>query len=281
MQSLVLLSILCLTWIQDAVESVRITELRVATHMPEGGEAVLGCRFNMEDDTLYSLKWYKDGREFYRFVPQADRPTKIFYVPGVNVDLTRSSTNFVALKHLTRESAGVYRCEVYGESPQFTMVHREKHVAVDLLPKVGPQIVGLQKGYAPGSKLNVNCTTTPSRPEAQLAWYINGYPAPKEHLEGPVLVLPTSHPYSYQAKLNLHFTVYESHYTLGAFSIKCQATIPPLYRKETEYSFYDQSLLTSPTPATQIDHDTGHAAASLGFYVPCLVLQVLLLLVIY
>ncbi|CAG9785550.1 unnamed protein product [Diatraea saccharalis] len=261
---LLCLTVLFLALNQDTVlASVRITELRVEGHVAEGETALLGCKFDMEDDSLYSLRWYKDGREFYRYAPKSIRPTKVFYVPGVNVDLSQSSTNFVTLKHFTRESAGVYRCEVYGESPGFTMVYREKYVAVDLLPKNGPMIIGLQNEYWHGSKMDVNCTTSPSRPEAHLAWYINDQPAPKDYLQGPMIVLPTSHPYSYQAKLNLRFTVYESHFSHGVLTIKCQATIPPLYNKVTSHSFYNpsyQHLMTTKSPSTENSPD--HASKS-------------------
>ena len=30
------------------------------------GSAKLYCNYDLEDDNLYSVKWYKDGAEFYR-----------------------------------------------------------------------------------------------------------------------------------------------------------------------------------------------------------------------
>ena len=32
-----------------------------------GNEARLSCEFDMEGGTLYSVKWYKDDNEFYRW----------------------------------------------------------------------------------------------------------------------------------------------------------------------------------------------------------------------
>ena len=42
----------------------------------------------MEGDTLYSVKWYKDDQEFYRFVPN-DRPKlQVFKTQGIQVDVS-------------------------------------------------------------------------------------------------------------------------------------------------------------------------------------------------
>jgi hypothetical protein len=48
----------------------------------------LECGFILESDTLYSLKWYKDGHEFFRYHPQF-RPNMItFPVEGVQPDVS-------------------------------------------------------------------------------------------------------------------------------------------------------------------------------------------------
>jgi hypothetical protein len=28
------------------------------------------CNYKLEDDTLFSIKWYRDDREFFRFIPR-------------------------------------------------------------------------------------------------------------------------------------------------------------------------------------------------------------------
>ncbi|XP_028168934.1 uncharacterized protein LOC114358947 [Ostrinia furnacalis] len=236
-------------WMQGDVDSVRIVELRVGAHLAEGGDALLGCVFDLGPVALYSLKWSKDGKEFYRYMPQAVPQMRSFFVPGVVVDLNRSSLNTVALKHLTRNSSGVYQCSVYGEAPDFPTASRDKRVTVDLLPKTGPKVDGLKTEYHSGSYVDVNCTTTPSRPEAQFKWFINGRPAPSSYLLGPYLVLPTNMPHTYQAKLRLKFQALESHFEQGAMTLKCQATIPPLYLQETHYTFYDPNLRKNTTRA--------------------------------
>ena len=40
-------------------------------------------------ETLYSVKWYKDNEEFYRYVPKANPPQNSYKVDGIRVDVSR------------------------------------------------------------------------------------------------------------------------------------------------------------------------------------------------
>ncbi|ENN80723.1 hypothetical protein YQE_02859, partial [Dendroctonus ponderosae] len=44
------------------------------------------CHYKLGDETLYSVKWYKDGNEFYRYVPRNSPATQVFPLVGVTVD---------------------------------------------------------------------------------------------------------------------------------------------------------------------------------------------------
>ena len=37
-----------------------------------GHSLSLECDYRLEGDSLYSLKWYRDDREFFRYIPQGD-----------------------------------------------------------------------------------------------------------------------------------------------------------------------------------------------------------------
>lgn len=43
----------------DGVDGLKLLQVQVPTEVERGRSAVLGCRFEMEGDTLYSVKWYK------------------------------------------------------------------------------------------------------------------------------------------------------------------------------------------------------------------------------
>ena len=55
-----------------------------------GQSATLECNFDLEGSKLYSVKWYKNGQEFYRFMPAMDRQYDVFDVKGVNIDVSYS-----------------------------------------------------------------------------------------------------------------------------------------------------------------------------------------------
>ena len=41
-----------------------------------GHSLSLECDYQLEGDSLYSLKWYRDDREFFRYIPQGDQQNK-------------------------------------------------------------------------------------------------------------------------------------------------------------------------------------------------------------
>ena len=45
---------------------MKIIKMDVPTHKLVGESVKLICRFEMEGDTLYSVKWYRNEQEFYR-----------------------------------------------------------------------------------------------------------------------------------------------------------------------------------------------------------------------
>lgn len=70
---------------------MRISDLRVPAHVAEGTQALLGCQYETGGEGLYSVKWYKDDLEFYRYVPRNDPPHIRFATPGVHVDVSFTS----------------------------------------------------------------------------------------------------------------------------------------------------------------------------------------------
>ncbi|KAK9507847.1 hypothetical protein O3M35_007621 [Rhynocoris fuscipes] len=106
---------------------MKLLDLRVDRYAIRGGSTVLECIFDLQGESLYSVKWYKDGAEFYRFTPRDNPPAQMFPVPGVNVKLDASNETHVLLRPLGINSTGRYRCEVSGEAPSFQTVsdHRD------------------------------------------------------------------------------------------------------------------------------------------------------------
>lgn len=51
--------------------------------------STLKCSYDLEDDILYSVKWYRGPREFYRFTPSERPNTKVFPFDGLTVDVSK------------------------------------------------------------------------------------------------------------------------------------------------------------------------------------------------
>ncbi|KAG8227872.1 hypothetical protein J437_LFUL007182, partial [Ladona fulva] len=84
------------------------------------GETVtLECKYDLEGAELYAIKWYKGKKEFYRYLPKEDPPTKVFPLPGIKVDLSESNAYHVVLRDAGFSLTGRYRCEVSADAPSF------------------------------------------------------------------------------------------------------------------------------------------------------------------
>merc|ERR1719433_1963449 len=67
--------------------SLSMRGLRAPKQLILGQSALLGCDYDLEQSRLYSVKWYKDGQEFFRFMPSMENKVEVFPVVGVNVDV--------------------------------------------------------------------------------------------------------------------------------------------------------------------------------------------------
>lgn len=65
-----------------------MTEVKIPNHIMRLKSALLGCRYSLDGESLYSVKWYKDGHEIYRYVPRDKPPGQAFPLPGVNIDVS-------------------------------------------------------------------------------------------------------------------------------------------------------------------------------------------------
>lgn len=71
------------TDLSSALRDVRVT---IPVAVRSGDNAILMCHYDLEQDSLYSIKWYKGRREFYRYTPRENPPMKVFEsVSGIKV----------------------------------------------------------------------------------------------------------------------------------------------------------------------------------------------------
>ncbi|ALC40072.1 beat-IIIa, partial [Drosophila busckii] len=227
--------LLLLALIADITSSLTMTEVKIPNHIMRLKSALLGCRYALDGESLYSVKWYKDGHEIYRYVPRDKPPGQAFPLPGVNIDLRNSSDTQVLLRRVTLQSTGLYRCEVSGEAPAFNTVSESETMTVVVTPNHGPKITGGQPRYQIGDTVRVNCTSSPSKPACHLSWLINGEPAQKQHLKQYDKIVVNRDGLE-MARLGLEFRVRGYHFKHGDMKLKCVAKISSLYWQSNEES---------------------------------------------
>lgn len=76
--------------ISDLTLGLRDFHIRIPLAVRRGDDAHLFCNYDLENDTLYSVKWYKGRREFYRYLPKENPAMKLFPLPGINVEVSIS-----------------------------------------------------------------------------------------------------------------------------------------------------------------------------------------------
>ncbi|XP_049826007.1 uncharacterized protein LOC109600338 isoform X2 [Aethina tumida] len=219
----------------QGVTSLHIVDFRVPSLVVRNQNVRLECTYDMDGEILYSVKWYKDGQEFYRFVPRDHPQTQWFSQMGVTVDMHNSTDTAVVLQSVQLTTTGTYKCEVSGEAPFFETVAERSQMVVVALPDEGPKITGGKVRYQIGDMVRVNCTSGRSKPAVQLNWMINGEPADPKFLRGPETIT-TGREGLETTILGLEFAAKHKHFKKGNMKLKCLATISSLYLVSNEES---------------------------------------------
>ncbi|XP_013790485.1 cell adhesion molecule 2-like, partial [Limulus polyphemus] len=162
----------CKMRIQGSV-CLQFIDIEVNSVVQKGDPLWLNCTFDQESDDLYSVKWYKNSVEFYRYLPKEQPQAQSYDQPGVYIDMAKSSVGHVFLYKTDLESEGMYRCEVSAEAPSFQTERAEKELHIYVLPKEKPTVTGTRDHYNIGDFVNVTCIAEPSKPPASLKWYVN------------------------------------------------------------------------------------------------------------
>ncbi|CAI6376498.1 unnamed protein product [Macrosiphum euphorbiae] len=127
---------------------LRLMKFKIAKHSIVGNSTRLECKYDLQGEQLYTVKWYRDTQEFYRFLPRESPEIQMFKVMGVYVDQKQSTAESIVLRALEVESSGKYRCEVSVEAPSFQTV--TNYSVLTVVVPVGSH------------KLEVNLISTPT-----------------------------------------------------------------------------------------------------------------------
>lgn len=75
--------------VADFIVALKDVSVTIPQAVKRGSNAMLTCNYDMENDTLYSVKWYKGRREFYRYTPKENPAMKVFpSQSGLNVEVS-------------------------------------------------------------------------------------------------------------------------------------------------------------------------------------------------
>ena len=77
-----------LSFLFTDILSLKITNFYVPPTSFAGDSIKFLCLYDLENDKLYSLKWYKNETEFYRYVPKEKNKIQIFPIPEIKLDVS-------------------------------------------------------------------------------------------------------------------------------------------------------------------------------------------------
>ncbi|XP_053210449.1 uncharacterized protein LOC128394184 [Panonychus citri] len=195
------------------VNCLELSRMDVPGPCLNGSSLWLQCNYHLNTlETLYSVKWYKNNLEFYRYSiidennnlddnfnahedlspsisninhnnnnnnnPKEANPMKKYFPQqGIHVDINQSNGSHVYLSSIDLDGEGTYGCEVSTEDSNgsFKSVKAEKDLRIYVLPQSKLKIIGTKDTYQIGELVNISCLSGPSKPPTILALFINGH----------------------------------------------------------------------------------------------------------
>lgn len=246
----------------DLVESLRGMRILASEAVLRGQPVFLSCDYDLEEASLYSIKWYLNDQEFYRYVPKESPPTRVFALPGLHVDVSNSDSHGVMLLNASRPLTGQYKCEVSADAPLFHTDIRSTHLTVVESPISGPEIHAEKSRYSSGETIRANCTSPPSYPPANITWYLNEQLAENSavyQVEPGGSSLKSSSPSGSGHKASVSRLQLEA--GSGKLRIRCESSLFNVYRGTSQILELRQD---SPRPASVLGPGSVDNGASLG-----------------
>ncbi|XP_018321812.2 titin-like [Agrilus planipennis] len=236
-----------------------------------GDTVTLQCHYDLEGQPLYTLKWYKGAREFYRFIPKEHPNTQVFPFPGIDVDLNKSNLHAIVLRNVQPEISGTYRCEVSTDAPNFYTNMMSASMYVLNVPQSKPQIETRNYSSDLGQVVMANCTSPYSYPPMNLTWFVNGVKVNDSYYSK---IPSTFNPNEVSVRIGLkHFIDHKSYHNSGVLRLKCVASLFNLYREEVEASMEDDQ--PKPRPSSVLGTPNSGSVISTCYIVPPLLIHLL------
>lgn len=259
--------------VEPSGNQIELKQIHVPHHPQVNQSVSLWCEYDLHGEPLYSIKWYKDQQEFYRFLPKESPPHLSFSVPGTEVDMSLSDARLVHLINISLESAGLYQCEVSTEAPKFKTIARDAAMSVVHPPSASPTISWVNQrdrlrdrlgdlwGLRVGERLLLHCESEESFPAASLRFYINDEIASDKTVSR--IKVPTYKDILISSKISLDIVLERRHFRYGDLVVKCTSDIYDIYFQSSKIKFAGIDLGEIALGRQTISAGTGCAVGDL------------------
>ncbi|XP_076621428.1 uncharacterized protein LOC143341912 [Colletes latitarsis] len=191
----------------------------------------MSCRYDLQSDTLYTVKWYK-GSEFFRYIPKEMPSITVFGDLGAKVVKNQSDAHHVVIKDVQPNYSGKYRCEVSGDLPSFNTVIVSGYMHVASLPKEVPKVRVEKTRYAVGDTVRANCTVPSGNPPANVTWTVNGVPVNASYMINVTDKLGDNQ--QLMTIAGLDFEIIPDSFSYGKLHVICHANVFHLYKEQAD-----------------------------------------------
>ncbi|KAH1027332.1 hypothetical protein HUJ05_000862 [Dendroctonus ponderosae] len=275
------------------IHSLRDVQVTIPAVARVKDTIILQCNYDLENQLLYTVKWYKAGKEFYRFIPRELPHSKVFPMTGVHVDkerfflkvpstfqLNKSTSREVVLRNVQVEVSGTYTCEVSSDAPDFDTKMDSAHIFVVDYPFEDP-LLAIDKNLVDiGDYIKANCSTFPSYPAANISWYLNGMKVRHnflERFESNPEFAPSKRNY-YSTSSGVELIVTDDTFRDGKAILSCVATLFKIYRGERKHTFEEGHAKPRPSSVlSPLDVRSGSrrlGICQIGYALPLLLVHV-------
>ncbi|CAG9858033.1 unnamed protein product [Phyllotreta striolata] len=224
---------------QEKHQEKRPVSVVIPTAVKRLDTVTLQCNYNLSGEPIYTVKWYKGPKEFYRYIPKELPNVQVFALPGITVDELKSTHKNLVLKNVQPEVTGRYKCEVSSDAPNFYTYMQSGYMYVIDVPVEDPILRTDKEILDTGYRLKGNCSAPASWPPANITWLLNGKPINYTYQER---VQPRDYNMKASATSNkriplvtvsgVEVAIDESHFHGGKARISCVASVFHLYRRE-------------------------------------------------
>jgi hypothetical protein len=283
MNACLLYFILTTAVLSSVTLGLRITKVLVPKYVNVGDNPKLYCDFDLEDDELNYVMWYKDGIELSKFLP--GQLVQTHERRGIMIDKYESTEKTIILKNVTLFSSGLYKCKVASKGNLSKIKETRARAMVVVVPPNKVQIHTSKETYNVGEKLLATCSSYSSNPTALISWKLNSVSiSDPQHESGKTLMVIINEFLNgiesrqnvfkgimydeffvgKNASLQLSFQVQEK-YIKSGIKIECQAHVGDLYVPASKY------IQVTQTSGTRISFTTFIGYIYLSIIVPFII----------